>query len=94
MGHYVPNVPKQQSDLIKEIQDMKNLIKNIKEGNNKSTYSFQEIYPYPYDLITSVAQYPLGFEMPKFKKYKGEGEPRHHVQEFFVSFQEVSYSDI
>lgn len=40
MGHYVPNVPNQQPNLIKEIQDMNNLIKNLKEGTNKRTYSF------------------------------------------------------
>lgn len=32
--------------------------------------------------------------MPKFKKYKGEGDPKHHVCESYVLCQEVTYNDI
>lgn len=73
---------------------MKELIKNLKEGTNKRPYYFQEIFLSPYDPSISIAPYPSGFEIPRFKKYKGEGDPRHHVYKFYFLCQEVSYSDI
>lgn len=73
MGHYVTNAHNQQPDLMKEIQDMKDLIKILKDGTNKRPYTFEEICPCLYDPSILVAPYPLGFEMPKFEKYKGKG---------------------
>lgn len=93
-NHDLPNVENQQPDILKEIQDMKDLIKNMKEGINKRPYSFQEIFPCPYNPSISITPYPPGFEMPKFKKYKGEDDPRYHVYELCVLCEEVSYSDI
>lgn len=87
MGHHVPNVHNQQIDLLKEIQDMKDLIKNSKDGTNKRPYTFKEICPYLYDPSISVAPYPVGFKIPKFEKYKGKGDPRDHVCEFFILCQ-------
>lgn len=40
----------------------------------------------------SVALYPLEFETPKFEKYKGKGDPTDHVWEFYIAYEEVSYS--
>lgn len=38
--------------------------------------------------------FPRNFEAPKFDKYKGKGDPRDHVQEFYMVFLEVSQDEI
>lgn len=73
---------------------MKDLIKNLKNGTNKRPYTFEEICPCPYNPSISVAPHPPSFEMHKFEKYKGKGDPRDHIHEFFIVCQEVSYSDV
>lgn len=93
--NYIPHVQNPQHDLIKEIQLMKDIIKNMKEGTNKrKPYSFKELCPCTYDPSMSIAPFPPGFEMPKFMKYKGKDDPRDHIHEFHILCQEVSYSDL
>lgn len=58
----------------------------MKEGTHKKTYNFKEICPFPFDPSLSLTPYPLGFEIPKFDKYKGKGDPRDHVREFNVAY--------
>lgn len=37
--------------------------------------------------------FPRGFELPKFDKYKGKGDPRDHVREFYSACLEVAYDE-
>lgn len=64
------------------------------EGTHKKSYTFEEICPCPFDSSMLVSPYPPGFEIPKFYKYKGKGDPREHVRKFYMACQEVSYSDV
>lgn len=74
---------------------MKNIIKDMKQRTNKrKTYSFEEFCPCPYDPSILVAPYLRGFEIPKFTKYEGKGDPHDHVREFHILCQEVSYSHL
>jgi len=34
--------------------------------------------------------FPKNFETPKFNKYKGKGDPRDHLREFYIACLEVS----
>ena len=37
--------------------------------------------------------FPKGFEIPKFDKYHGMGNPEDHIREFQVHCMEVAYDD-
>jgi len=37
--------------------------------------------------------FPSRFEVPKFNKYRGKGDPRDHVKEFNAAFLEVEHND-
>lgn len=70
-----------QDALLKEIRDLKNKVQIIQQGSlKKKFFSFEEICPSPYDPSISMAPYPPRFEMPKFTKYEGQGDPHDHVQ--------------
>jgi len=41
-----------------------------------------------------MTSFPPNFKIHKFDKYKGKGDPRDHIKEFFMACQEVSYNDV
>lgn len=63
--------------------------------NNKwvKDFSFEEIFPFPFDRSINMILFPPIFEIPKFDKYMGETCPITHLKDFFVIFQEVAYSE-
>lgn len=72
---------------------MKIALKTLQESRSEQVFKFDELYPYPYDKSIMVMPFPKHFEMPKFDKCKGKGDPRYHVKEFFMAFQEVSWCE-
>ena len=74
---------------------MKEALQGLQEANHKrdKQFKFEEMCPYPFDREMLRVPFPSNFEPPKFEKYKGKGDPRDHVKEFFISCQEVAYSD-
>lgn len=63
--------------------------------NNKGVkdFSFEEIFPFPFDRSINMIPFLPNFEIPKFDKYTGETCPIIHLKEFLVLCQEVSYSE-
>lgn len=53
LHHQQQNDP-QLSDLAKELQYMKSLLKNMKHGHQKKTYTFEEICPFFDDHINTI----------------------------------------
>lgn len=49
--------------------------------------------PYPFDMSLVMKPFPKGFDIPKFDKYYGMGNPEDHIKEFQVHFMEVTYDD-
>lgn len=37
--------------------------------------------------------FPSNFEVPKFDKYQGKGDPRDHIREFSATCLEVAHND-
>jgi len=37
--------------------------------------------------------FPQNFTIPKFDKYKGKGDPKDHLREFYLAYFEVSHND-
>jgi len=52
-----------------------------------------DIYPYPFDGTLYMPPFPKNFETPKFDKYKGKGDPREHLRQFYIACLELSYND-
>ena len=74
---------------------MKVTLTSVQERNIGSIrkYQYEELCPYPFDKTMTLQPFPNKFDMPKFEKYKGKGDPRDHVKYFYMACQEVSYSD-
>lgn len=53
----------------------------------------EDLRPYPYDRSLYMPPFPQHFESPKFDKYRGKGDPRDHIREFFTSCIEVAHED-
>lgn len=56
-------------------------------------YAQRDLFPYPFDRNIEIIPFPLGFEIPKFDKYKGWGNIEDHIKEFYVACMEVGYND-
>jgi len=91
--HSTPQPPL-ASPFDKEWQDMKNTLKDLQLGTQKKHYKFEVKTYVPIRLrnMTTIP-FPQHFEVPKFDKYKGKGDPRDHIKEFFMACQEVSHDD-
>lgn len=72
---------------------MQDLIQQVHSGRTQKQYVLEDICPYPFDRNIYMPPFPCTFETPKFDKYKGKGDPRDHVQEFFSGYLEVTYED-
>lgn len=72
---------------------MKASLKELQVGISKRSLIFEGICPYPFNPSISTIPFPKHFEILKFDKYKGRGDPRDHLQEFYVHCQEVLYND-
>jgi len=68
------------------------LVEMAKEPKKKH-YSLEEICPYPFDRSLYMPPFPKHFEMQKFDKYKGKGDPQDHLREFHFACLEVAQKD-
>lgn len=76
-----------------EWKNMKDSLLGLQTGTTTKRFKFEEMCPYPFDTDMIKVPFPSKFEIPKYEKYKGKGDPRDHIKEFFMASQEVSYSD-
>lgn len=74
---------------------MKDALQGLHEGSHSQNnrYKFEELCPYPFNREMLRVPFPPYFELPKFEKYKGKDDQRDHAKDFFMSYQEVAYSD-
>lgn len=79
-------------DLAQQLHELRNLVHSITNKRVKD-FSFEEVYPFPFDKSISMIPFPPNFEIPKFDKYTGETCPITHLKEFWVSCQEVAYNE-
>jgi len=63
-------------------------------GHTKKTFSLEEACPYPFDRSLPMIPFPQNFTIPKFDKYKGKGDPKDHIREFYLACFEVSHNDM
>lgn len=49
----------------------------------------EDILWYPFDQTLYMPPLPPHFEIPKFKKYRGKGDLKDHIKEFFIVWIEV-----
>lgn len=53
----------------------------------------QDLRPYPFDHMLYMSTFPPHFDLPKFDRYRGKGDPSDHIREFFTICIEVTYED-
>lgn len=51
----------------------------------------QDLRAYPFDHNIAMVPFPPRFEIPRFDKYKGHGNPEERIREFYVACMEVAY---
>lgn len=73
---------------------MKRTLKALKDNSESKTFKFEIFFSYPFDKAIIMTPFPMHFEIPKFDKYKGWGDPVTHIKVFYMYFQEVAYSVI
>jgi len=83
----------QPSPLNTEWEEMKVALKAIQGGNDPKTFKFETLCPYPFDRAITMIPFPKHFEIPKFDKFRGKGDPVTHIKEFYMHCQEVVYND-
>lgn len=62
-------------------------------GHTKKTFSLEEVCPYPFDRSLQMIPFPPNFTIPKFDKYKGRGDLKDHLREFYFTCLEVAHND-
>ena len=77
-----------------EWEEMKNSLKALKDGIDSKKFKFENDFPYPFDKMIIVTPFPKHFEIPKFDKFRGKGDPVTHIKEFYMHCQEVAYNDV
>jgi len=63
----------------------------MKTGASTKHYTLEDISPYPFDMSLIMIPFPSNFEVPKFDKYRGKGDPRDHIREFNTACLEVAH---
>lgn len=68
-----------------EWEEMKPTLKALQDNSFEQVFKFDDLCPYPFDKSIMTMPFPKHFEMTRFDKYKGKGDPRHHVKQLFMA---------
>ena len=79
-------------DLAQQLHELRNLVHTMSNKGVKD-FSFEEIFPFPFDRSIDMISFPPNFGIPKFNKYMEETCPVIHLKKFSILCQEVAYSD-
>lgn len=72
-------------------QQIKDLQKKMKDINTpKLDYTMRDICLYPLDRSIPMPPFPPHFVTPNFDKYKGKGDIKTYIREFFIACIEVA----
>lgn len=90
VGQQGYNIPPHQmnapsDDVTLQIQNLNPRILDTQLGKLKKSYALQDICPYPFDHYITMIPFLENFEIPKFDKYRGRGDPIEHAQEFLIA---------
>jgi len=79
--------------LTQQIQVLQQQLSDIQTRASSKHYSLEDISPYPFDKGLIMIPFPSNFEVPKFDKYWGKGDPRDHIREFSAACLEVTHNE-
>jgi hypothetical protein len=83
-----PSIPLPSSDpdtdLAAQVKMLSQQMLDIQLVKAKKAYSQNDLCPYPFNDSIAYIPFPVGFEIPKFDKYKGTTNPIDHIREFYV----------
>lgn len=83
---YASGIPLTQIEVLtQQVQNLQKQMVRIQARKEKKKYTMEDLRAYPYDRSLYMLAFPPHFETPKFDKYKGKGDPRDHIREFFTS---------
>ncbi|GLJ07896.1 hypothetical protein SUGI_0076310 [Cryptomeria japonica] len=77
-----------KNNLEQQIRDLQKKMKDI--NTPKPTYTMRDICPYPFEKSIPMPPFPTHFVTPKFDKYRGKGDPKAHIRQFFTACIEVA----
>lgn len=72
--------PDSQNDVTTQIRLLSQQVLDLQSGKTMKTSS--NLCPYLFDKSLAMKLFPKGFEIPKFDKYQGTGNPEDHIKEF------------
>ncbi|GLJ58138.1 hypothetical protein SUGI_1421190 [Cryptomeria japonica] len=87
MGYGPRSQSPPKSNLEQQIRDLQKKMEDI--NTPKPTYTMRDICPYPFYKSIPMPPFPTHFVMPKFDKYRGKGDPKAHIRQFFIACIEV-----
>jgi hypothetical protein len=67
------------NNLTKQVKMISQQILDIQSGKSKKAYWQNDLCPYPFDDSIANIPFHIGFEIPKFDKYKGTTNPIDHI---------------
>ena len=74
-----------------EIYELKKQMKQISAP--KSSFSFDSIFPNPFDKSVDMKDFPRKVEIPQYDKYDANGDPNDHVRQFYTMSFEFHHKD-
>lgn len=78
---YQPETPSLEPFLVNiEWEEMKEALKILQDSSFEKFFKFDELFPYLFDKSITSMPFPKHFEIVKFTKYQGKGDPRHHIK--------------
>jgi len=80
-------------EMRKQLENLTQQISDLKTGTNAKNYYLEDIAPYSFAKSLIMKPFPYRFEVPKFDKYKGKGDPRYHIREFNATCLEVAHDE-
>lgn len=92
VGHtQTQGVPLTQTNILtQQLQNLQQQVTTMQTSNDKKSYTMKDLRPFPFDHTLYMPPFPPHFEMPKFDRYQGKGDPREHIREFFTTCIEVA----
>jgi len=76
-----------------KLTEVQQQLSDLTFGHTKKTFSLEEVCTYHFDRSLPMIAFPQNFTIPKFDKYKGKGDPKDHLREFYLACFEVSHND-
>lgn len=91
---HAQNAPLTETKILtQQVQNLQQQGTTMQIGNDKKSYTMQDLCLYPFDRTICMSAFPPHFETSKFDRYQGKGDLRDHIREFFIASIEVAQED-